>query len=80
MRRWLAAGCHGLAWCALVTALPAIWAAGFLRGLALSLQTPPVTHDDGTRWTRAAVLSDVDTASILGAHERAMRRGEARWQ
>ena len=79
MRRWLAAGCHGLAWCALVTALPGIWVAGFLRGLGLGLAG--VTHDDtGARWSREAVLSDADTASLLGAHERAMRRGEARWQ
>lgn len=79
MRRLFVRTLHVLAWLCLITALPGIWLAGFCRGLAVALEDrgPGATGD---RWAGHAILTDHDTATLLGAHERAMRRGEARWQ
>ena len=76
MRQFGIRCCNLLAWLAILTALPGIWVAGFLRGVGIALHPEP----EAGRWSGRAVLTDVDTATILGTHESALRRGEARWQ
>ena len=73
MRRLLASTCHGLAWCALVTALPGIWVAGFLRGVALGLVS--VRHSNGSPFIRQAVLTEAEAMQMVAQHERAIQRG-----
>lgn len=67
------------AWLSLATALPGIWLAGFCRGWAVALDVPDVT-DPPIRRYPTAVLTESDVSTLLGTHENAMRRGEAKWQ
>ena len=83
MRRVLLALCNGLAWLCLVTSLPGIWLAGFFRGLAVGLLPVEPSLEDAFRRTRryhGAVLTETDVATLIGTHESAIRRGEAKWQ
>lgn len=82
MRRLLMRLCHLGAWCCLVLALPLIWLAGFCRGVAVSLEGVPVEAGPSHlgRSGTPVILTDTDMAVLMGAHESALRRGEARWQ